>query len=189
MNRENDKWGRGLCFTGMMLNYIQSCHLEPIVLPECWQTSAQCVDCIPPFSFLICFSSPILKVIQHNHSEPVIISPVISLFFFCGKALIKHLIASTSQKCVVPTETQKSIQLVPEDLSLLSATAAEKRALFQTRPPPPLFSSLSSVCWKIRSPFPNHNDRKCKDVFCHVHCVKTLSRTVGYCSPPLWKLL
>lgn len=84
-----------------MLNYIQSCHLEPIVLPGCWQTSAQCVDCILPFSFLICFSSPFLRVTQHNHSELFIISPVISLFFFCGKALIKHLIACTSQKCVI----------------------------------------------------------------------------------------
>lgn len=123
-----------------MVNYIQSCHLESIVLPECWQISAQCVDWILPFSFLICFSSHILRVTQHYHSETFIISLVISLFFFCGKALIKHLIASTSQKCVIPTETQKTMQLLPEDLSLLSATAAEKRALFQMQPPP--FSSL-----------------------------------------------
>lgn len=134
----------------MALNYIQSCHLESIVLPGCWQTSAQCVDCILPFSFLIRFFFPRFRVKQHNHSGPFIISPVISLFFsvffpFWGKALIKHLIVFTSQKCVVPTETQKSMQLLPEDLSLLSATAAEKRALFQTRPPPFLSSSLSSV--------------------------------------------
>lgn len=143
MNRENNKWGQDLCSTGMMVNYIQSCHLESIVLSECWQISAQCVDWILPFCFLICFSSPILRVTEYYHTKTFIISLVISLFFFCGKALIKHLIASTSQKCVIPTETQKSMQLLPEDLSLLSATAAEKRALFQTHPPPPPFSSLS----------------------------------------------
>lgn len=38
------------------------------------------------------------------------------------------------------------MQLLPEDLSLLSATAAEKRVLFQTcPPPPPLLSFLSSM--------------------------------------------
>lgn len=78
---------------------------------------------------------------------------------FCGKALIKHLIASTSQKCVIPTETQKSMQLLPEDLSLLSATAAEKRALFQTHPPPPFPSFFSSACWKIRSPRPGYREK------------------------------
>lgn len=176
MNRENDKWRTGLCSTGMMPNYIQSCHLESIVLPECQQTSAQCVDCIRPFFYLICFSSPpILRVTQHTHSGPFIISPVISQFFFRGKALIKHLIASTSQKCFIPTETQKSMQLLPEDLSLLSATAAEKRALFQTRPPPS-FSPLC-VCWKIRSLSTNLNDTGCKSW--NVCYVETLSRTVG----------
>lgn len=112
-----------------MLNYIQSCHLESIVLPECWQTSAQCVDCILPLSFLICFF-PHSRVTTHNHSEPFIISPsnqsVLSLSFSGCKALIKHLTASSSQKCVILTKTQKSMQLLPEDLSLLSATAAER---------------------------------------------------------------
>lgn len=177
MNRENDKWGWGLCFTGMMLNYIQSCHLESIVLPECWQTSAQCGDCILPFSFLICFSSPILRVTQHNHSEPFIISPVISLFlFFCGTALIKHLIASTSQQCVIPDRNTKKHTITPRGPVPPLRYSCRKEGTIPSTSSSFLFPSLSSVCY--------HNDRGCKDVFCNVHCAETLSGTVGYCSLP-----
>lgn len=47
-------------------------------------------------------------VTRHNRCKAFIISPVISLFSFCGKALIKHLIAPTSQKCVIRLKHKKA---------------------------------------------------------------------------------
>lgn len=177
MNRENDKWGWGLCFTGMMLNYIQSCHLESIVLPECWQTSAQCVDCILPFSFLICFSSPILRVTQHNHSEPFIISPVISLFFFFLQQSFNQTSHSFDQPemCYSDRNTKKHT-ITPRGPVPPLRYSCRKEGTIPNTSSSFLFSSLSSVRY--------HNDRGCKDVFCNVHCAETLSTTVGYCSLP-----
>lgn len=157
MKRQNDKWGRGLCFTAMMLNYIHICHS---VSPLSCLNVGRPQHSVLTASFLSLswfgFYVFILRVTWNNHSEPCIISPVISQ----QQTFNQMSQSSCSQKCAISIETQKTLQLLPEDLSLLSATAAEKRVLFQTCPPPPPPPLLSFLPQTIMT----------EDIYCEIYC-------------------
>lgn len=153
------KWERGLCSTAVTLNCIQSCHLESIVLPKCWQVSAQCVDCILPFSFLICFSSPILRVTQHYHSETFTISPVISLFFLWQSFNQTSHSVYQPEMCYSDRNTKKPAITPRGPVPPLRYSCRKEGTIPNTSSSSLFFSFLSSACWKIGSLGPSLNDR------------------------------
>lgn len=155
LNRGNGKWGRDLCFTAMMLNYIAAIS-ETIVLPGCWQTSAQCVRCILPFSFLFFFLL-FLKDTWHNHCEPFIISPAINLFlFFHGKALYKHLKASAAINVLLYSNRNTKTGNYSQG-TWPSSPQLQRRGYYSKHV---LLLLLSLLLWWT-SPGSIHNDRRC----------------------------